>query len=80
MMHGFGFSIYGFIGMILFWGLLIGATVLIIKALFSGRNYTSHRQEDLGNRAIDILNRRYASGEINREEYEIMKADLTQKD
>jgi uncharacterized membrane protein len=44
--------------------------------IFSGT--TSRPGEDPGKNenAIDILNKRYASGELDREDYERMKADL----
>lgn len=73
MMHGFGFG--GFLGMILIWILLIAGAVWLIKQIFSG---SAHRPGvDPGQEsALEILNRRYARGELEREEYEKMKVDL----
>ncbi|MCK4801550.1 MAG: SHOCT domain-containing protein [Anaerolineales bacterium] len=76
MMHGFGFGIGGFLGMILIWGLLIIGTVWLIRALFSGGINKPLRETDREDQAIDILNKRYARGELKREEYELMKKDL----
>jgi len=76
MMHGFGFGIGGFLGMILIWGLLIIGSVWLIRALFSGGFNKSLRETDREDQAIDILNKRYARGELKREEYETMKKDL----
>jgi len=76
MMHGFGFGIGGFLGMILVWGLLIAGSVLLIRVLFSGGINKPSRETAQGDQAIDILNKRYASGELKREEYELMKSDL----
>ena len=76
MMHGFGFGIGGFLVMVLIWILLIVGAIWLIKALFSGdisRSSGNNKQEE---QAIDILNKRYASGELNRDEYEVMKQDL----
>ncbi|GAB4577372.1 MAG: hypothetical protein Fur0022_01030 [Anaerolineales bacterium] len=74
MMTGFGFmGFFGLILMVLFWGGLIALAVWLVKALFSsGRaNYPP-----AGNNPREILDQRYARGEINREEYELMKRDL----
>lgn len=76
MMHGFAFPWGGFLGMILVWVLLIAAAVGLVKFLFSGG--TRHAPTDFkyGDDALEILNRRYAKGELSREEYETMKGDL----
>jgi putative membrane protein len=76
MMHGFGFGYGGWLVMILFWGLLIVGAVWLIRSLFSGGNYSSFRRSDREESAKEILDRRYASGEISREDYETMKQDL----
>ena len=75
MMHGFGIG--GFLGMILVWGLLIAGSVWLIRVLFSGGYDKPMRGLDRENQALDILNKRYARGELSREEYELMKKDLT---
>jgi len=64
-MHGFG-GIF----MILFWALLIVIVIFLIKKslLDSGGKET----------AEDILKKRYARGEISKEEFESMKKDLKQ--
>ena len=75
MMHGFGIG--GFLGMILVWGLLIAGSIWLIRVLFSGGYDKPMRGFDRKNEAIEILNKRYARGELSREEYELMKKDLT---
>lgn len=76
MMHGFIFPWGGFWGMILIWVLLIAGAVGLVKALFS--NGTRQPPNNLMYRdsALEILNRRYAKGELSREEFETMKQDL----
>ena len=72
-----GFGVLGLALMVLFWiGLIFGA-VWLIKVLFQGgtRN-ASGLQLDRPAGAREILDRRYAKGEINREEYDIYKRDL----
>ena len=76
MMHGFGFGIGGFLGMILVWGLLIAGSIWLVKVLFSGGKNQSRQNSDQTEQVIGILNKRYALGELNREKYELMKSDL----
>jgi len=58
----------------LFWILIIVGVVLLARWLTGSSNTDSknHGRES----AMDILNKRYARGEINRETYERMKQDL----
>ncbi len=66
----------GFIGgwfMIIFWILVIVAIFLGIKwAVNSGGSQGGARKES----ALDVLKRRYASGEIDRDQFLAMKKDL----
>jgi putative membrane protein len=74
MMHGFGFG--WFIGMVLVWILLIFGAVWLIRQIFSGSVNQTSRASGGEERAIDILNKRYARGDIDREEFERMKKEL----
>jgi putative membrane protein len=65
---GFGF---GWIFMIVFWALVIVGIVYFVKTI-SG----SAKKEDHGETALDILKKRYAKGEISREEFEKIRDDL----
>jgi putative membrane protein len=60
----------GLLGMILFWGLLIAGTVFLIR-WFVGE--TVIKREDS---ALEILKKRYARGEINKQEFDERKRDL----
>lgn len=64
MMSG-GFWIIGFI----FWILVIVGLVLLIKYLWEGGG----RKEES---ALELLKKRYARGEISKEEFEEKKRDL----
>ncbi|MCK5342752.1 MAG: SHOCT domain-containing protein [Candidatus Heimdallarchaeota archaeon] len=75
-MHGFGFGIGGFMGMVLVWILLIVGSVWLIKVLFSGDINKSSGNNNQEEQAIEILNKRYARGELTKEEYVVMKKDL----
>lgn len=69
-MMGFG----GF-GMILFWIIVIVGIVWLVQAL-GGSNFRFPTQSKNENSAREILDQRYARGELDREEYENMKKDL----
>jgi putative membrane protein len=57
--------------MILFWGILIGGVTLVVRLILSlGRDRKSTD-------ALAILKQRYARGEIDREEYERMRKELS---
>ncbi len=58
--------------MFIFWGLVIVGIVLAIRWLVSQGQ--GSRPTDA---ALDILRQRYARGEINKEEFEAKKRDLT---
>ena len=69
--YGFGFGIPG-IGMWIFWILLIGVIVWAVSALLP-RNVTPGGDRS----ALEILQERYARGEIGKEEFENKRRDLT---
>jgi putative membrane protein len=62
--------IFGWMWMIVFWGLIIWA-VLVIVGRISAASHEEHAA-----RALRILEERYARGEITREQFEQMRADL----
>jgi len=76
MMGGFGmgFGLFGFLLMILFWGAIIALGVWLVGNLFPKAGSTAGSQA--GESALEILKRRYARGELTREEYEAMRHDL----
>jgi len=73
-MSGFGwFPGFGWIFMLLFWGLVILGIMAIAKWLATGGTGGNAAKPRT---ALDILEERYARGEIDREEFEQMKRDL----
>lgn len=73
---GYGMGAYGLWGglmMVLFWGIIIVLVVAAIRWLTGDRHPHTHER---ANRALEILEERYARGEIDREEYLERRADL----
>jgi putative membrane protein len=67
---GWGWGMgFGPFFMILFWGLIIAGAIILIRWLVD--------QSQGGKTALQILQERYAKGELQREEYEQKKRDLT---
>ena len=62
---------FGFIFMLLFWGLVILGIAALIRLLM-----TSSSRGPRDKSPLEIVQERYARGEINREEYEQKKSDL----
>ena len=75
MMDGFGGHGWG-MGMGWWW--IIGLIVLIavIWMVVKSMNRNTGSTQSPGKSALDILKERYASGEIDKEEYEKRKKDL----
>lgn len=76
MMGWGGMGWFGPLFMIIFWGVIIVFFVLLIRSLLSSnRSRTAGpNQEDS---ALEILKKRYARGEIDKEEFEAKKKDLS---
>ncbi len=70
---GAGYGLFGMLFMLLFWILIIVGVVLIIRWLIGEAKPTQSGHSET---PLDILKKRYASGEITKEQYESMKRDL----
>ena len=65
---GFGMMGFGFLFMLLFWGIVIWLVVTLVSA--------STKKDENNEKPLNILNERYARGEITREEYLEKKKEL----
>lgn len=68
--HGWGMG-FGWFFMVAFWILVVLGIIYLIKVI-AGDAKKGGREET----ALDILKKRYARGEINKEEFEEKKKDL----
>ena len=70
--YWWGFWWFGPIFMLIFWVLVIVGIVALIKWIGSQSRIEGRTEES----AMDILKKRYAKGEISKEEFEEKKKDI----
>ncbi|MFQ5798668.1 MAG: SHOCT domain-containing protein [Bacteroidota bacterium] len=70
-MHWGDWMMGGWIYMVLFWAVIIAGVVFFIKWAAGEKKFESREDSPL-----EILKRRYARGEINKEEFELKKKEL----
>ena len=73
--YGMGWPWLGWLGMALFWVILIVLVLVAVKYLAAGRRSNVSKSERKPD-ALAVLEERYARGEINREEYMQKREDL----
>ncbi len=80
MMTGFGmgFGWFGFLLMAIFWITIIAAAIWFFSNLFPQNKQTNNQTAsgDQSETAVTILKKRYARGEISKEEFETLRHDL----
>ncbi len=74
---GMGFGVFGLVLMILFWGGLIALAVWLVRGLFPSVNQPPSPLGEQNLDAREILDRRFARGEISREEYDLMRETIS---
>lgn len=67
---------FGGLGMLTFWVLILGLVFWIIRSFTGGSEGSNPQSSRTWRTPLEILQGRYASGEISREEYETMRRDL----
>jgi putative membrane protein len=75
MMGGWGFPLMGGLGMLLFWLLVIGGVVWLVQSAARGAT-PAGPSVPLSEGPLDILKRRYARGEITKEQFDEMRHTL----
>lgn len=70
---GMGYGLFSWLIMLLFWIAVITGIVLLVRWLIEQGKLKGAQS---GEGALDILKKRYARGEIDREQFENMKRDL----
>ena len=70
-----GFGMIG--GMLLFWIALIAEAVLLMRGLFQSNRSSNDNSLGRPLSARQILEGRYARGEINQEQYQLMLRDIS---
>ena len=70
---GMGFGFFGFFMMLLFWTAVVAGIVFVIRWISHGGTAKSSPGYDA---PLEILKKRYASGEIDREEFVVRKQEL----
>lgn len=76
MGYGYGMSWYGHILMLIFWVAVIVGIIFLIRWLVVSSQAGGQVTSQGADTALDILRKRYARGEINKEEFEEKKKDL----
>ncbi|MFQ5829882.1 MAG: SHOCT domain-containing protein [Candidatus Methylomirabilia bacterium] len=67
-----GFGLFGWLLMLLFWVLIILGVVLLVRWLVEQTRPRRAVEES----ALEILKKRYARGEVEKQEFETKKRDL----
>lgn len=72
------FGLFGIFFMVVFWALIVWAVVVFIKWV-AGLNQKRESRETAAREKspLEILQERYAKGEITKKEYDQKKADLS---
>lgn len=70
---GWGAMMFGGLGMLLFWGLVVGLVIWGVRGLAGSSGPAPGSSPPT---PLEILQARYARGEISREEYETIRRDL----
>lgn len=66
---------FGWFGMLIFWIVIIFFIALVVRWLLQ-QGRSEPRSPAQGESPLEILKKRYARGEINKEEFEQKKKDL----
>lgn len=71
----FGMGTFGWFFMILFWGALIWFIIWLLRQEDTRHHHMEYRRQEKS--AIEILDTRFAKGEIDKKEYADMKKEIS---
>ncbi|MDN3519832.1 SHOCT domain-containing protein [Aquisalimonas lutea] len=74
---GWGHILFGGLMMVLVLGVVIGLIAVVVRGLAGTGTAPPVRTQARGRSALYVLDERYARGEIDREEYQQRRQDLT---
>lgn len=72
-MEGYGWGWFGLAHMLLWWVLIILGIVILVRWIARSPGHSTWPRDET---ALEVLKKRYAKGEIGREEFEQKKRDL----
>lgn len=72
-----GYALWGGLMMVVFWGVVIVVIVAVVRWLVGSTSGHHPHTQERSNRALEILEERYARGEIERDEYLQRRDDLS---
>jgi len=72
---GWGMGVLGGLGMLLFWGLIIGLVVWLVVTLTRSSQSGASRSTP-PDTALETLRRRLAAGEITPQEFDVLRQKL----
>jgi putative membrane protein len=70
---GGGYGYFGMLPMLLFWILIIAGIILFVRWSMTGG---TSGQDGAGESSLDLLKKRYARGEIGKEEFEAKRREI----
>jgi putative membrane protein len=76
MMGDWGMGWFGMVFMLLFWVLVIAGIVILVRWLVQRGGSRDRSIVGADSQAMEILKKRYASGEISKDEFESMKKEI----
>lgn len=59
------------------WGMWFIPLLVVLAIYFFARNYSQNKNGQINESPMDILRKRYAKGEITKEQFEEMKKNLS---
>ena len=71
-----GIGVGGMIGMVVFWLVLIALIVWAVSRLLPGRQVRQRQSQSAEETPEEILDRRFARGEVDLETYQLQRAAL----